>query len=479
MTDPRAERSAAGPWAILAVLSLASFLVQLDLAVLAVAVPSIQADLGAATEQVVWAIGAYILVLAVFLITAGRLGDLFGRRRVFLVGVAVFTAASAAAGMAQSPGQLIAARAVQGLGAALLTPQTLALLVDAFPAERRGLALGIRGAVGGVATVTGPVVGGLFAGALDWRWVFYVNLPLGVTMLVLGWLLLPRDAVRRRQRLDVAGVVLGTATLLGAAGVINGVDAGQWSPANWAALAVTAGCAAAFVAQQRRRQYAEPLVPFALFRDRNYALMIGYSLTTSSIVVGLVLALSLFFQSTLALDPVSAGLLIVPASLMSTIVDPGAGRLADRVDGRILLLTGAAFTVAGIVWAAAEMRSDAQWAAFIAPMAVIGVGNAFLFTPLAVVALGGVTTDLAGAASGILVTALQIGSMLGAAVTGAILGTGSAQLAPGTARAAMLALAAIATVGAAVSLAVRPRPAAGPAASVAPPVPVHATADRG
>jgi MFS family permease len=167
------------PWAVLAVLSLAYFLTQLDVAVLAVAVPSIMADINASADQVVWSLSAYIFLLAMALITAGRLGDLYGRRRIFLIGVAIFTVASVAAGLAQGPGQLIAARAVQGLGAALLTPQTLALLMEAFPPDQRGMAFGIRGAVGGVAAISGPAAGGVLVSTLDWRWIFWLNVPLG------------------------------------------------------------------------------------------------------------------------------------------------------------------------------------------------------------------------------------------------------------------------------------------------------------
>lgn len=449
-----ASDAAARPWAILAVLCMAGFVTQLDVTVLAIALPRIRADFGASTEQVVWVLSAYILVLAVFLVTAGRLGDLFGRRRVFLAGLAVFTAASAAAAMASGMHQLIAARAGQGLGAALLTPQTLALLVDAFPAGRRGLALGIRGAVTGVAAITGPVLGGALTTALHWRWVFYVNIPLGLSTLLVGWTVLPADGHRRRHPLDVTGVVLAATTLLGAAFVINRSDPADWSASASVALAASLAGAVAFVLQQRTRQRAEPLVPFTLFRRRNFTLMIAYAMTTSSIVIGLVLVLSLYFQSSLALDPLQAGLLILPASLASTLADPLVGRLADRLDGRHLLVAGAVLTAAGMLWTAAGMRTGTGWAAFIAPMVVIGVGNATLFTPLAVVALGGVGSDLAGAASGILATALQIGSMLGAAVTGAIL-HGAVTTAVAADRTAMVVLAGIAAAGGVIGLGVR------------------------
>ncbi|WJK35187.1 DHA2 family efflux MFS transporter permease subunit [Solwaraspora sp. WMMA2065] len=436
------------PWAVLAVLSLAYFLTQLDVAVLAVAVPSIMADLDASADQVVWSLSAYIFLLAMALITAGRLGDLYGRRRIFLIGVAVFTAASVAAGLAQGPGQLIAARAVQGLGAALLTPQTLALLMEAFPPDRRGTAFGIRGAVGGIAAISGPAAGGVLVSTLDWRWIFWLNLPLGLLMLVVGRLVLPEVAQRVRRRLDVTGVVLASAVLFCLAFGISQGERYGWNAGIWATLGVSGVCVAAFLAQQRRRQDREPLVPFTLFRQRNFPLMNGFSLTTSGTVIGLVLVLSLYFQQVLGLDAWAAGLMIVPASLFSTLLDPVAGKLADRVQGRYLLLVGAVATVAGMAWAAVEMRDGATWTAFVAPMCVIGVGNAFLFTPLAVVALSDVEQQQAGAASGVLITSLQIGSMLGAAAVGALLHNQIGEVVTvGAARAAMLLLAGVAVLG--------------------------------
>ncbi|MDG4765791.1 DHA2 family efflux MFS transporter permease subunit [Solwaraspora sp. WMMD406] len=469
---PTGARLRGNPWAVLAVLALAYFLTQLDVAVLAVAVPSIMADLDASADQVVWSLSAYILLLAVALITAGRLGDLYGRRRIFLIGVAVFTAASVAAGLAQGPGQLIAARAVQGLGAALLTPQTLALLVEVFPPERRGTAFGIRGAVGGVAAISGPAAGGVLVSALDWRWIFYLNVPLGLLMLVIGALVLPEVTQRTRHRLDVTGVALASAALFCLAfGVSQGERYG-WNVGIWATLAGSGGFVAAFLAQQRRRQDREPLVPFTLFRQRNFPLMNGFSLTTSGTVIGLVLVLSLYFQQVLGLSPWAAGLMIVPASLFSTLLDPVAGKLADRVQGRYLLLVGAVCTVAGMAWAALAMRDGATWPAFVAPMCVIGVGNAFLFTPLAVVALSDVRPQLAGAASGVLITALQIGSMLGAAVVGTLLHTQVGEVVTaGSARAALLLLAALAALGGVACLAAGPnlaRPADGTSATGTP-----------
>ncbi len=446
------------PWAILAVLSLAYFMAQLDVSVLTLAIPSIKHDMHASLNEVVWALSAYIFVLAVLLITAGRLGDLFGRRRMFMSGVTLFTLFSLAGGFAHHPGELIAARALQGLGAALLTPQTLALLVEVFPAERRGTAMGVRGAVGGLAAVAGPVLGGILVSTLGWRWVFFINAPVGVVTLALGWLSLPPTPQRtERARLDVNGVALISAGLFCFTFAVSEGEHFHWAGWIWALLVAAAVLLGAFVAQQRGRQSGSPLVPFELFRDRNYALMNVFSVAISLTVIGLVLVLSVFLQTVMGFSALKAGLVIVPASFFSMVLDPVAGKLSDKVQGKYLLLFGAVLTAAGMLWTAAEMSAGADWTVFVAPMCVIGIGNAFLFTPLAVVALYGVRPQLAGAASGVLVTALQAGSMIGTAAVGAVLqGRFSVHLDAGSTRTAMYWLVAMTALAAGACLAARP-----------------------
>ncbi len=474
MTTAAAGRFKGHPWGIIAVLSLAYFMSQLDSLVLTLALPAVARDFDAPMDTLVWAMSAYVLVLAVSLITAGRLGDLYGRRRMFLTGLALFSAGSLAAGLSGGPGQLIAARAVQGLGAALLTPQTLALIVDHIPAERRGTALGVRGAVGGLAAAAGPVIGGLLVGTLGWRWVFFINLPVGAVCFALAWLVLPGGGGTPGGRIDRAGVVLATLSLAGLTFAVNQGPAYHWDLRVWAVLAAAVALAAGFLGQQRTVQEREPLVPFALFRDRAYAWMNGFSVTVTLTVSGLVLVLSVFLQSVAGYSPVKAGLVLLPASLCSMAFDPLAGRLTNRIQGRYLLLGGAAVSVAGMLWTTVQMRESAQWPVFVAPMCVVGIGNAFLFTPLAAVALRGVRPAVAGAASGVLVTSLQIGSMAGTAVAGALLGSAASPSA-GDVRTAMVVLAAIGVVAALTCLPARspaepppdPEPAPAPAGMTA------------
>ncbi|MEU4569528.1 DHA2 family efflux MFS transporter permease subunit [Micromonospora sp. NPDC023956] len=466
------------PWAILAVLCLAYFMSQLDIAVLAIAVPDIVRDLDASLDQVVWALSSYLLALAALLITAGRLGDLYGRRRLFLIGVGIFTVFSLAGGLADSPAQLVAARAIQGVGAALFVPQTMALLVEAFPPERRGMALGIRGGVGGSAAVLGPVVGGFLVGSLDWRWVFLVNIPIGVVMLALAAVTIPTTGGRKEHRLDVVGVVLATVFLLLLAfGVSQGARY-SWSGGIWAVIAAGLVVFAVFLAQQRRRQHREPLVPFALFRDRNFAVMNVFSVVVSLTVIGLIVVLSVTFQSVLQFGAWRAGLLLMVASIFSVAFDPVAGKLSERVEGRHLLLFGMAATVAGLLWTFTQIRAEAGWAGLVGPMVVIGTGNAFLFTPLATVALHRVRPESAGGAAGVLVTSMQVGSMVGTAVTGALLQGGSGTVPTvGTVRDVLLLLVGTAALGALVCLAVE-RSAGPDAAAPAEVSPAQMSDDR-
>lgn len=450
------------PWLILTVLCLAYFKAQLDGVVLPVALPSITADLDATFQQSVWIMGAYVFALAVALITAGRLGDLYGKRRIFLTGVAVFTVCSLAGGLARSPEQLIAARALQGLGAAMIIPQSMALLVETYPAERRGTALGIRGGVGGAAAVAGPVLGGLLVSMADWRWIFFLNLPIGLAILVIAWLALP-TVTQRPRRLDIVGVALSSGALLAVAlGLNHGESAGWNGWIRWT-LGGALLLAVAFVVQQRRRQDREPLVPFEIFQGRNYTVMNVYAALASALMVGLVLVLSVYFQTVLGFSALRSGLILMPASLFSMALSPLAGRLSDKVEGRWLLLVGAALTTVGMLWLLIGMEQSARWQDIVAAMCVIGAGNAFLITPLSAVALCRITPETAGAASGVLVTNMQIGAMISTALVGGLLGSTDGAAALDSGRLLMTMLVLTGAVAAVLSLTVRgnlPPPAA-------------------
>ncbi|OEJ95855.1 DHA2 family efflux MFS transporter permease subunit [Streptomyces thermolilacinus] len=408
----------ASPWTSLIVLALGFFLTMLDVSIVNIAIPDIRDDLGASLSDVLWAVNAYVLVVAVLLITAGRLGDLYGPRRLFLVGVVVFTVFSLVCGLARNPGELIAARAFQGLGAALLLPQTMAMIVSLFPAERRGLALGVWGAVGGVAAVVGPSLGGLLVTALGWEWIFFVNVPVGVAAVVLTLLAVPDVRFDRRHRLDWGGIALASAGLFCLTFPLMEGERFGWAWWTLALLAAAVPAGAAFYAQQRRRQDAEPLVPFALFRDGDYRAMIVVAASVAFGIIGLMLLLTLFFQSALGFSALSAGLALAPPAVISTVLAPFAGRLTDRFDAKAILLAGLLLTAAGMTWTAAIMEVGAAWAAFLPPMVVIGLGNGLLIAPMAAVAMRGMPPQLAGAASGVLNTVRQLGPVTAVTLVG-------------------------------------------------------------
>jgi EmrB/QacA subfamily drug resistance transporter len=409
------------PWAILLTLSLGFFMTLLDLTIVNIAIPSMIDKLQASLDQVLWVMNAYILILAVLLITCGRLGDVRGPRTMFIAGVAVFTIASLLCGISQNPAELIGARVIQGLGAALLLPQTMTLIISTFPADRRGAAMGIWGAVAGVATIAGPTVGGLLVTALDWRWIFFVNLPVGVLVLVMAVVIIPDTRPGRTHKLDIGGVLIATAALFC---LVFGLTEGQryeWNAAIWALIGASVVLLVVFVLHQRSRQDNEPLVPFALFRDRNYTVMNFVSAAVSVGMIGIFLPMTIYLQSVLGYSALKAGLVMAPASLVSMFLAPVAGRLSDKIGGKYLLMGGLTLYGLGTAWIIAIADVDTDWPAFITPFIVTGVGIGGVFAPMATMAMRNVEPRMAGAASGVMNTIRQIGSVVGSASVGAVM----------------------------------------------------------
>jgi EmrB/QacA subfamily drug resistance transporter len=414
------------PWAVLIVVSLGFFMTLLDLTIVNIAIPNMIDKLHASLDDVLWVINAYALVLAVLLITAGRLGDLLGQRKVFFAGIALFTVASVACGLAPSPGWLIAFRAVQGLGAAALMPQTLAILTMVFPPERRGAAFGIWGAVAGVATVAGPTLGGLLVTAFDWRYIFFINLPIGVIVLILTLVLIPDLRTGRKHSFDITGTVLASGALLAICYAL--VEGQQY---NWGTItgfisipllfAVGAILLGAFIWVQARRQEGEPLVPFSLFRDRNYALMNLVACFIAIGMLGLFLPLSIYLQDVLGFSALKAGLTLAPASLIAMFVAPAAGRMTDRIGGKFILMSGLTLFAAGMGAIVLIAQTNSAWYAFIAPQVVAGVGIGCTFAPLTTIAMRNISPMMAGAASGVFNTTRQVGTVIGTAGVGALL----------------------------------------------------------
>jgi EmrB/QacA subfamily drug resistance transporter len=414
------------PWAVLVVISLGFFMTLLDLTIVNIAIPNMITKLHASFDDVLWVINAYALVLAVLVITGGRLGDLVGPRLMFGSGVGVFTAASAACGLAPSPGWLIGFRALQGLGAAMLMPQTLAIITMTFPPERRGAAFGVWGAVAGAATIAGPTLGGLLITAFDWRWIFFVNLPIGVIVLALTGMLIPDLRPGRRHRLDIPGVLLASAALLAICyGLVEGQTYNWGTITSFISIPLVLGVGvvllAAFLVSQWLQQGREPLVPFAVFRDRNFTVM---NFVSGALVIGMMgifLPFTIYLQSVLGFSALKAGLVMAPSSLISVFVAPLAGRMTDKIGGKYILMTGLTLFAAGMGWILLIAQTTSAWPAFLAPLLVAGVGMGCTFAPLTTMAMRNVDPRMAGAASGVLNTVRQVGTVIGTAAVGALL----------------------------------------------------------
>lgn len=406
------------PWLALITICLGFFMAMLDATIVSIAVPTVLRDLDASLDAVLWVFNAYILVIAVLLITGGRVGDLLGRRRVFVAGLAVFTFASLLCGLAQTPGQLIAARVLQGVGAALLTPQTIALVLTVFPFERLGVAFGIYGAVAGVAAIAGPTLGGLLVDWFGWRWIFFVNLPVSAVTVALAYLTLPDVRHGARPRFDIRGVVLASAGLLAVTfGLIEG-ERYRWSSVILILIAGGIVLLGAFVWTQRR---PDGLVPLLLFRHRNFSLMNVMTGAVQFALLGVYLPLAIYLQSVLGLSALEAGAALIAMPLVSTVVAPFAGHLADRGGSRWTLVAGTALFAAGIVMLAAVAGPESNGWVLQPALIVAGVGTGLIFAPMTTVAMRDLPLEVAGAASGVLNTTRQFGNILGTVAVGALL----------------------------------------------------------
>jgi len=412
------------PWAILLVLSLGFFMILLDMTIVYVATPSILSGLKTSLDQVLWVFNGYLLAYAVLLITAGRVGDIFGPRQLFAVGLVVFTAASALCGLSQNDTQLIAARVLQGVGGALLAPQTLAIITAIFPPERRGAAFGIWGAVAGVSTILGPTVGGLIVTNWDWRWIFFMNVPIGIITLVGTFVLIPDLRPGRRHRLDLGGVVLSSAALFAIVyGLIEGQKYDWGTITGWLTipLVIAAGVALLIVFLLFEAFQSEPLLPLRLFAIRNFAVTNWLAAAMAFGMQGIMLPLIIYTQSVLGMTPLVSGLTFAPMSVASMFVAPFAGRLTDRFGGKYFLMAGLTLFGAGMAVFAAVATTTSTWLTFVPPLVVSGVGMGMIFAPMTTVAMRDIKPQQAGTASGVMQTTRQLGAAFGAAGVGAVL----------------------------------------------------------
>ncbi|MDN3352123.1 MFS transporter [Actinomadura sp. DC4] len=412
------------PWTSLVVLCLGTFAILLDTTIVNVAIPSLVTDLHASLDQAVWVVNSYLLVFTALLIVASRLGDIFGPRRLFVGGLAVFALASALCGAAQSPGQLIAARVLQGVGAAALAPQGMVVIQSIFPRERMGAAFGVFSSMTGLAAVAGPTIGGALTTYVSWRWVFYVNLPIAAAGIVLAVLYVPDIRTGRRHRLDAIGVLFAS---LGLSAVVFGLIEGQRY--SWAEMGrgitipeiIGAGVVllAAFVWWERRRP--EPLMPLRLFADRTFSVMVVLNAVVQFALLSMLLVNAINLQSALGMTAVRSGSTGLPLTITLSAVAPFAGRLTDRFGGKFVLMTGLFVYAIGIAGVAAVSSTNSTSFTFVVPLLIAGVGMGAIFAPLATEAMRAAPPRYAGAASGILNTSRQLGATFGGAVTGAVL----------------------------------------------------------
>ena len=413
------------PWLALAVLALGLFMTLLDLTIVNVAIPSIVDDLHASLDQILWVLNGYSLMYAVLLITSGRLGDIFGPRNMFIAGVVVFTVASALSGLAQDPTQLILARGAQGLGAAILAPQGLPIMTTIFPPERRGGVFAIYGGLAGLAVLAGPIVGGFIVTNFGWRWIFYVNLPVGLAIVLLALALVPDLRPGRRHRLDLVGVALATVGLFG---VVFGLIEGQRY--NWGTVSagitipeiIAAGVVvlAIFFVIQWRRQDREPLLPFAVFRDRNYTIMTLVLMAMGFAMVGIFLPITIYFQSVLGLSAFDAGVAVAPMALTMMLFSGVVAPLAARF-GKYILMVGLTLFALGMAYIAWRVQVDSNRWAFMPGLVLGGLGLAGVWTPVYSLATRDLQPRLAGVASGVLSTVQELGTVIGSAAIGAVL----------------------------------------------------------
>lgn len=412
------------PWPALWALCLGFFMILVDSTIVSVATPALMSGLHTDINAVLWVTSAYLLAYAVPLLITGRLGDRFGQRRLYLIGLVVFTAASAWCGFAGGVEMLIVARVFQGLGAALMTPQTMAVITRIFPPERRGQAMGAWGAVAGAATLVGPLIGGVLVDSLGWEWIFFVNVPVGVVAFVLAWKLVPTLPLRS-HKFDILGVVLsGIGIFLIVFGIQEGAtyDWGVITGVISVPLIIAVGLVffAAFVFWQSRNT-GEPLVPLRLFKDRNFTVAnIGIA-AMGFAITGLVLPLMLFTQLVLGYSPTQSALIMTPMAVLTGVLAPFVGRLVDRVHPTLIAGPGMLLMAGSVIWFGAIMAPGVSVPLMLVPVSLMGVAMACIWSPLSATATRNLAQDVAGAGSGVYNTTRQIGAVLGSAAIAAVM----------------------------------------------------------
>lgn len=406
------------PWPALLALVVGFFMILLDMTIVAVANPAIMTSLHADISQVIWVTSAYLLTYAVPLLVTGRLGDRFGPKNIYLIGLAVFTAASLWCGVSGTIGMLIAARAAQGIGAALMTPQTMAVITRTFPPDRRGAAMGLWGGVAGLATLVGPILGGVLVDGLGWEWIFIVNVPVGVVAFALAVWLVPALPTHE-HKFDIPGVLLsGIGMFLLVFGIQEG-NSYDWSLRIWLLIAAGAVVLAVFVVNQARNK-GEPLLPLSLFRDRNFALSNAAIAAMGAAVTSLMVPTYFYLQAVREMSPTESALVFAPMAIVTGFSAPLVGKFADKLHPRIVPTIGFGLFALSVFCFAALMEPDSSLIWFLLAAALAGFANACIWAPLAATATHNLPVQQAGAGAGVYNTTRQVGSVLGSAAISAL-----------------------------------------------------------
>ncbi|MFG2649891.1 DHA2 family efflux MFS transporter permease subunit [Streptomyces sp. NPDC048436] len=416
-TGKQTAKWGSAAWA-LAITSVAGFMAALDNLVVTTALPSIREDLGGGLDDLEWTVSAYTLTFAVLLMFGAALGDRFGRRRLFIAGLAVFTGASAAAALAPGIEALIAARAVQGVGAAVMMPLTLTLLTAAVPVAKRGMAYGIWGAVNGLAVASGPLIGGTLTEHASWQWIFWLNVPLGLALLPLARLRLA-ESHGTGAPLDITGTLLASGGLFGIVYALIRGNLDGWTSATVLVGLIGGGVLLALFVRHGIRS-ENPMLPMRLFRSRAFSAINAASLLMFVGMFGSIFLLSQFLQTVLGYSPTEAGLRMLPWTGMPMIVAPLAGYLSDRIGGRPVVTVGLALQAIGLGWFAFIVEPDMSYAAQLPALIISGIGMALYFAPAANLVMSSVRPSEQGIASGANNAFREVGGALGIAVLASV-----------------------------------------------------------
>lgn len=410
-------------WRALIALCVGFFMILLDQTIVAVATPDIQAELGANYSTVLWVTSVYLLTFAVPLLVTGRLGDQIGPKNVYIAGMVIFTLSSLACALSGTIGQLIAARAVQGIGAALLTPQTMSVINRIFARERRGAAMGLWGATAGLASLAGPVLGGVLTTWVGWEWIFAINVPIGVISVFMVARYVPRLPVHNHGY-DWGGIVTSVVAVFLLVFALQEGDGANWAPWVWVMIAGAVVVGALFIWIELRggKRGVEVLVPLDLFRDRNFAIG-NVSITAMGFAIaGPMVPLMIYLQEFHHFSALQAGLMMTPMAVISGSLSPLVGRATDRIPPRKLSLAGFTFMVLAMVAFVVTIRPGySVWWVMIA-IVLLGLGNAFVWAPNSTTAMRDLPLHQAGAASGIYNTTRQVGAVIGSAVVAPTMG---------------------------------------------------------